>query len=1137
MKLLLPLFALFSLPAFAQLTELTGLITDPSGQPIPAASVTVTRTGANVLTRTTSNDIGYFFFPNLAPGMYEIDIQKSGFKALKRSNISLSTADRARVDFRLEIGAVNEVVTVTDQISLLQISSAEQTTTVTTREYERLPQIQFNRPRNPTQFLYLSPGVTGQVNNNGNDSTSASTQMQVHGGGKFYNEIYFEGLPGRSNFTETAPPVEALSEFKLQANQISAEYGNTGSAVVTFTAKSGTNQYRGQASNILRNQVLDARSFFAPSRPPLRQNEFSATLGGPILIPKLYNGKNRSFFFFGYSGSRKFGADQFVRQRVATPAERAGDFSALRTAAGQLNPIYDPQTTRQGPNGFLRDPFPGNIIPSQRIDPVAAKVAALLPAPNLTGAGAFNYAAFIGERRLDPNLYVTKIDHAFTERHKINGSYVYTAYPRENIGAGQLISDPFSGLTFQYIRSHMVRGNYDWVLKPNLLNTLTTGFNRFKEPNGSLFAGRGLAAQLGLRNTEGDASPAFSFSDGFTALGTSGNFLSYEQAFLLRNTTSYTRGRHSIKFGGEFRQNLRSRIDDGNSAGSYAFNNLGTALPVSPQNTGNGFASFLLGQVASASIAIPFQQATRRPYLGFFVQDDFRLTSRLTLNIGFRYEANLAPYDLENKYSFIDLALPNPAAGNRPGAAIFAGSGEGRTGSSKLLPGDFSGIGPRFGFAWSLNAKTVLRGGYGIYYADNGFFPINANQGFAIRPSFATVNAGVTPAFLLSAGIPQNFNRQPVLNPSALNNQSVNAINDTISRSPRTQNWSFGIQRELSANWAAELSYVGSNNTRQVAPTLVNENQLHPRYLALGTLLTQPITSAAAVAAGIPRPYPTFNGSVAQALRAFPQFLTVSEPLAKAGHTTYHAASIRLHKRYQSGLTLDTHYTWARNLGYSESSGFLPGNVGFGTTSNILQDNFNRQLEWSLLPSDIPHALVLNYSYELPFGPGKRIFRTDNWARYITAGWTLAGIQRYMTGQPLSVFVNNTLPAFNRILRPNAIPGASRSTGISLGDFQPSTDRRISPQAYAFPAPFTFGTAAPTYNDVRNFPYLQEDFSIIKNTQFTERFSVEFLGQIINAFNRHRFSTIDANFSNPQFGRPAASNNGRIITLGLRLRY
>jgi hypothetical protein len=388
----------------AQTTELSGRVTDVQGQPVPGVNVTVTRQGTQVEWRTSTNSDGYFFFPNVQPGEYAIQLQREGFKTIDRSGIRVYTADRRRVDFSLEIGTVTETINVTADAPLLQTGSAETASVVTSREYERLPQIQFNRMRSPATFLYLTPGVLGQVNNNGRDNVAASNQIQINGSAKFSNELYFDGLPGRTNFNETAPPVDAVAEFKLQVNQISAEYGNTGSAVVTFTSKSGSNEVRGMAFNILRNEKLDARSWLAPRRAPVRQNEFGAMIGGPVWIPKVYNGKDKTFFFFGYSGSRKRGLDQTFLRRIPTLAQREGDFSQVLAANGQQIQIYDPATTRPNPAGagFLRDPFPG-------------------------------------ERLLDPDVY----NQTIFGGHRLGGSYNFTRIPRQNIAGRDGAERPY----------------------------------------------------------------------------------------------------------------------------------------------------------------------------------------------------------------------------------------------------------------------------------------------------------------------------------------------------------------------------------------------------------------------------------------------------------------------------------------------------------------------------------------------------------------------------------------------------------------------------------------------------------------------------------------------------------------------
>jgi hypothetical protein len=343
-----------------------------------------------------------------------------------------------------------------------------------------------------------------------------------------------------------------------------------------------------------------------------------------------------------------------------------------------------------------------------------------------------------------------------------------------------------------------------------------------------------------------------------------------------------------------------------------------------------------------------------------------------------------------------------------------------------------------------------------------------------------------------------------------------------IGNQPLTQNWSASIQRELGTNLALEVSYVANRNTRQSASNMLNVNQVDPRHLALGSVLTQNITSAAARNAGISAPYAGFTGTVAQALRAYPQYLTVSEQSAKAGASMYNALVARLRKRYSSGLTLDAHYTWSKNIGNVDST---------------VQNDFNRRGEWTLLTSDVPHALVMSWGYELPFGAGKRLLNGPGFAKHLAGGWVLNGIHRYQSGVPLFITMTNSLPLFNRQLRPNIVAGASPSTGISNDNFDPNVDRAINRAAFIAPPAFTFGTAAPSYGGLRNFPVVQEDFSLVKDTTIREKTTVQLTVQVINALNRHRFADINSNFSSSTFGSSSGTNLGRIITLGLKLKF
>lgn len=516
--------------------------------------------------------------------------------------------------------------------------------------------------------------------------------------------------------------------------------------------------------DIFQNSDLNARGFLAPARSTVHQNEFGANLGGPVFVPRVYDGRNKTFFFFGYVGSRKTGNDQVQRLRLPTPAERAGDFSG----AGRV--IYDPATTSIAGTTYVRAPFPGGIIPANRFDPVAVNVIKLLPGLNLSNAGALNYQNYIGEFLLNPDVFVVRIDQSFGSNHRLYGSYTHTHIPRNNVTAA--LADPFSDKTNQNITSHMVHGGYDWVISPNLLNSVQIGFNKFANPFSGFFANQGYAAKFGLKGIVGDSFPDFTFGDGYAPLGRSDNGNSLEQSLIIKDMLSWTRGRQTIKSGVEYRMFYAPSHDASNSAGTYSFSDLATALPTSINTTGDSYASFLLGQVSSASMSYPFSSVSHKAYWSGFIQEDIRVTPKLTLNLGLRYEVVLAPYEVNNQYSIVDLATPNPGAGGLPGASIFAGSGPGRSGSSTLLNTRYDGIGPRFGFAWQIDSKTALRGGYGIFYGDNGVFA--STTGFRTVVGLQTLDQGITPPFILSQGFPAT-SAQVQLTPGLLNGQSVTA--------------------------------------------------------------------------------------------------------------------------------------------------------------------------------------------------------------------------------------------------------------------------------------------------------------------------------------------------------------------------
>jgi hypothetical protein len=1105
-------------------SQITGVVRDASGGSIAGARIGVTNIDTGIERTVESNELGYYTVALLQPGSYRVTCEKEGFQRLDRAGITLTLNQVARVDLSLQVGDVRQSVTVQEDVTLVQVDRPESSTVMTTTQFDRLPLIQQNRMRNPVGFVYMTPRVQGSVVPDGSDNVGATTQVRFGGGQQFESEVTVDGIVGgrtqlTGSITEAAPPVDAVREFKVTNSLMSAEWGHTGIGVVNLQLKSGTNQFHGTAFEYLRNDKLDSRSWLAETRTTTRQNEFGFTAGGPVWLPKLYNGQDRTFFFVSYAGSRKRGATDTQAVQIATPENVAGDFSNLVDTRGVLRRIYDPATTRPEAQGFVREPFPNNRIPVSRFDPVSAKIAAFLPPPN--AAGSLNYRGQVGEMILDPDTFVLKLDHALSDKHRLAGSINTTDIPR------LLMRSPLppplpNSASDQIIKGYTTRLTHDFVIRPTLLNQLSLGYNLFDHNNLTatqrVFPSKtgSWPQELGLMGVLGTAFPVFTFTGGYTGFASTTGTSDDEQLYVLKEALSWFKGKHSLKFGAEFRVTRSNLRSTGNMSGTFNFSDLGTALPTQATSTGNAWASFMLGDVQSGSLNFPSIRAPRRPYTGFYVQDDLKLTARLTLNLGFRFEYIKAPIDRLDRASTIDLTTPNPGAGNLPGAMIFAGTGPGRSGRRSFVDTDLSGYGPRLGLAYQLTPKTVVRAGYGIYYSNN-YLELN-NAGFNITGSFQSLDNGVTPAFRLRDGFPQNFRQESSIDPTFLNRNSGSYIEQSAAAMPRTQNWTFGIQREFSRNLNLEALYIGSRATRLISAQLVRINQVDPKYLSLGTLLTRNITSPEARAANIPIPYPGFTGTVAQALRPYPQYLDLSATQPKAGNSKYHAVTLRLQKRFSHGLATEAHYTFSKALGYASYAASSVDILG--------QDNYNRQLEHGILVTDVPHAFAMNFNYELPLGTGR-----------LLGGWSVSGIFRYQSGFPLTLSMTNTLGIFNQRLRPDVVSGQSRATAIGNGDFDPTSDRRVNLAAFAAPAPFRLGTAAPTYEDMRTFPLLNEDFSLTKETRITEAVRLETYGQVFNAFNRHRFHTFTTSFSSTSFGRAGGVSLPRFMQLGLRVRF
>lgn len=1113
------LISLGSTGALAQtfLGTITGRVQDPSNASVASAAITATNQGTGLMYKTETNAAGNFVLPQLPVGKYDVSIEAAGFRKQVRKDVELNVAQVLALEAQLEVGQVEQTIEVTAEAGLLQTATSDLGTTIQRNKLMDLPLFVGGNMRNLEQFIMLSPGVTGDTGNT-QISGSQSRAKEVLVDGVASTGIESGGvIPGSGR-----PSVETIGEFRMVRANFNAEYGRTGGGVEIFTTRSGGNQLHGAAFDYLRNDKLDARGFIQPTRQVNRQNEFGAVLGGPVFIPKIYDGRNRTFFHFVYSGYRfRLGSPNTLQSLIPLDF-RQGDFS-------RATPIYDPATNTSTPTGITRTQFPGNRIPPSRFSSVSRNILPLLPTPD--NNAVFNNFVSVGRGQADSNQENIKLDHSFSDRNRISGFFYHDSFESRD---PELVPGPTTPNRRSSSENYWTRISHDLVISPRMLNHRTLGHTRFATRILPYSINQDWPNQIGLTgvNTGVDnVFPCIEFiASGFSRLGDQNcntRVLQTNNAFQYGDSLSWTRGTHNLKFGFDYRWMETNGIDPWRTMGWFQFNALDTALP-GVSNTGNAIASFLLGSVNRGQLQeFSYFPRNRYQYWAGYAQDDWKATRRLTVNYGLRYDVFIPRYERRNNLSTFDLGLANPAAGGRPGAMVFLGEGAGRSGLERLADIDWKGFGPRLGVALQVSAKTVLRGGYGIYYAQGNANAglrdsLQSSVGFVAAPVFQSQDAGVTPGFNWDGGFPQNFPRPPFIDPSAGNGADVRMILRSDGRAPYFQNWSFTIEREIVPRVMVEATYLGTKGTR-IGNGLVYWNELDPALLSLGTLLTRPFNSPEAVAAGIRAPYPSFTGSVAQALRPYPHMQSVWNRSNPAGSSTYHSLQTQVTVRSWNGLDVQMAYTWAKAISDAD---ILAGGGPSGQTT------YNRRLEKAIATTDVPHAFALAYSYELPFARGSQ----KGAVRMILGGWVITGIHQYSVGVPIQLTANNTLPLFNAALRPNVAADAPRR--VAVDDFDPAADLWINRAAFSAPPAFSFGSSARSYTDLRNPNFYSENFGLLKKIRLTERFLLTFRAEFFNAFNRVVFAGPQANVSNAQFGRISAqANQPRQGQLALRFDF
>jgi hypothetical protein len=1128
------LLLILLLPGFAQdRGSIEGTVIDAAGVPVPSAKIDIVQLDTNSKWSLVTNAVGQYYSPNMPLGQYKISVRKEGFAVASSDAIAVTSQSNIRMDVKLQLAALSQSIDVSGQAEMLDTSSATFTESITTKFMNELPLISFGQKADITAFLQYLPGAetTGGLNGSPVDSISPV----VDGSQASTNEVFVDGAPAsdgvfRGSIWENGGAIQHYGEFNAVSNSFSAEYGRTGTFFYSVTVKSGTNELHGSIYDLFVNTDLNARDFFTATRQIYHQNGGGFTLGGPVYIPKLYNGHNRTFFFFGQDLFYSVGAEQGNLLTIPTAAMRQGDFSNFLNAAGQVIPIFDPNSTN--PSG-VRSQFPGNIIPASRISKVSQNILSYMPPPDLP-TEASNWYNRTGQNPKFNNFTETaRVDHSFSDKEKIYVSYTDEFRPRLIVGLGWGANSPLEGLQTQPLHSRTARLSFDSIIRPNLINHVTLGNDRYYNPSITTTYGQGWNAKLGLQGVPFDIGefPVVSFSGGTDApLNLSGGqyALLGSMRWSLNDSITWIRGHHFLKFGGSWWYETLNDEKKAGGSGSFNFSNQMTSQPTAPQygSWGSAVASFLLGAVNTATDTGPVSESDRYPYQALFIQDEWHASSKLSLSLGFRWENNSPPFDKYNRLVNFSPNLPNPAAGNILGAVEFAGDGPGtcncRTNGVQPWHRAF---GPRIGYAWQITPKLVMRSSFGIFYSAPSIETLST-QGTGVSATAQSPD-GFTPAYQWDSPLP-SFNTQYVTSPSLLNGLGVTWYQPNFVREGQILSWTVGFQYQLTPNMLLDSTYIGHHGTHLESSALVNADLIPLGDLSLGSLLLQNISSAAAAAAGIAAPYPGFATSalntVGQALRPYPQYSGVTVGGAKIGIDRYDSLQTKLTRRFARGLTLNGSFAWSKHL------------TDIGTPQNP----FALAQEVAPSATTLPWDFKTSLAYDLPFGKGRAFMNTRNPVlNALGGGWQLVLFLERGAGAPLTVTGSNTLSAYGlSSKRANLVSGVPVTLITSSNSFNPAVDYYINPAAFANPATYSLGNTARTLSWLSGPGMSAEDASINKRfSLYKERVSMKLGVDFTNPFNFVRWGNPVTTVTASNFGMINTSQQGRRTQINAQILF
>ncbi|HEY7450849.1 MAG TPA: carboxypeptidase-like regulatory domain-containing protein [Vicinamibacterales bacterium] len=1087
---------------------LIGRVVDQAGAALPGATVTATATRTNSSRTFVSGGDGSYSFPGLAPGAYQLRVELNGFRPLTRQGIVIATGETVRLDVELELGGVTETVTVIADAALLRSGSSGLGQVVDNRKVVDLPL----NGRSFITFAGIVPNVA---------LPPGSSLPRINGGRPRTNEYLFDGIsvlqpePGQVAFF---PNIDAIQEFKIETNSPPAEFGRFNGGVINLSTKTGTNAFRGSLFEFFRNEALNARNFFAatnPVKPKFRRNQFGGVTGGPIR-------QSRTFFFVDYQGQRQT-IGRTVISTVPTLLQRQGVFT--EAIGGRVPTIYDPSTTAPNPaGGSTRTQFPGNTIPVERVDLVARTLLDRYPRP--TSAGTANNFRRVGDETIDQDLFSVRIDHRFSS-HMDHVFGRLTRFAEDFVPVSPLPEG--SGVTTgtlgpQATKAWSFASSYQRTFTENVLNEVRVGDTRRSVGRTAAQLTTSASADLNLPGipTTGEfpnTLPTFLIG-GYQQLGSPPNTASDfgTSVTQIADTFTWLKGRHAIKLGGDLRWERLNVVQPPSPTGSFTFSNLFTNLPIdatTAANTGTPLAGFLLGQVERFSIDLQQEQIRNRAsFQEYFIQDDWRVSERFTVNGGIRYTLNFPSTEANNQAAVFNLQTEQLEFLGRDGLPRAA---------RKLHKHNF---GPRLGIVGRVTDRTVVRGGYAMVWIEMA--GITTPFTTPVFPFLQTVSQrtldSIRPAFVLAQG-PTVEPIPPT--PNAGLGQGVFTVDRNLG-SGYAQQWNVSLQRELTSDIAVEIAYVGSKITRVGIPD-TNINQLSVDQLAQGQALLQRVANP--FFGTIPRSSslgdPTIP--VAQLLRPYPQYTTVSFYRNNVGTTLYNGVYAKLEQRFSRGLSYLVSYT--RSKLTDDASSVFDASILTGPVANFpVADTFNRHLERDYSTGDIPHVFVASGVWDLPWGTNRRS-QVTGLLGAIVHDWTLTGVLTLQSGVPIAVTqtTNNNAFAGFGTQRPNLVgdptlPSNERSVG-----------RWFNTSAFATAPQFTLGTSSR--NPVRGPGYRNLDLAVMRRVGLSGDRALEFRCEIFNVTNTPPFGAPNGVLGSAAFGTITTAGDPRVFQLALKFLF